>query len=427
MESNGILLSSSFAQLVTVENASDFIEHGAMYVANANDPSWSEVLNSDYCKMAFDNTGNSSLLRRRIVELSDDVVECLPDGVVDLLREGCNVVMKVFVCQCPYEAFLVARIDNADLFPAFGTHLLIDADCLLKRFLEHVMTGFGDEEMDRLHSFECQLLEPPTQAFGLFAALPIICRGILYDETEIYYEGRKKLKKLPELNKSIRKKQGEEKKHDVNDYLEIINECMSRYEKDELFALFAQTVKDIQFKRILQKVIDSKKLAEETKYSLAVLDKKCFGDNDSIKKNSKYVLCLMGEGKTIPLIMKKFSTVIYVMWMIDNFKGKKKRIVDICSNGDAFEKVYREMYDDWDCNKSMKQFKELKERPNGNSGSLRGGRLHSHYDEICDCLKEVFNKLDETCLPFLVCKNMVLAIGKDKISLPEQLANIKIK
>lgn len=398
-----------------------------MYVANVNDPSWSEVLNSDYCKKAFDDTGNSSLLRHRIVELSDDVADCLPDVVVDLLRGGCNVVMKVFVCRQPYEAFLVARIDNANLFPTFGMHLLFDANRLLKRFLEHVMTGFGDEEMDRLHSFECQLLEPPTQAVCTFAATPHMFRGRLSDDTDRYYEGRKNLEKLPELNKKIRKKQGEEKKRKVNDYLEIINECMSRYEKDELFALFAQTVKDIQFKRILQKVIDSKKLAEETKYSLAVLDKKCFGDNDSIKKNSKYVLCLMGEGKTIPLIMKKFSTVIYVMWMIDNFKGKKKRIVDICSNGDAFEKVYREMYDDWDCNKSMKQFKELKERPNGNSGSLRGGRLHSHYDEICDCLKEVFNKLDESCLPFLVCKNMVLAIGKDKISLPEQLANIKIK
>lgn len=204
---------------------------------------------------------------------------------------------------------------------------------------------------------------------------------------------------------------------------QIVTETLSVYSAEELLAVLTAMGK--KYKNIFRNAYDTT-LQGVTKYKLVLYPWDIKYSKDFKNKNKyHYFLYLQdSRGKETPVIFKHNpSFCIYVMYMIDRY-NRKEDVTDLSirTMEKEFSTVYKIIMDESD-EKIAELFKGMSYRTT-KSGNVREGRYGEYIKDIHTTFESLMDNVNS--LPFKVGQGRYLQVPPEKMSLPTNLAKLKI-
>ncbi len=206
-------------------------------------------------------------------------------------------------------------------------------------------------------------------------------------------------------------------------YAAIVDDTFASYSADEMRALLRELGK--RYRNLYKNAYDTS-LQGVTKYEL-IFHPWDIKYSKTIKKRSNYRYYLFlkdTKGNETPILFKHNpSYCIYVMYMVDRYH-RKEEVTDLSikTMGDKFKKVYQTLIYEED-KKIEDLFKGMISRTTKN-GNLREGRYGEYIKDIHNTLESMMDEVHS--IPFKVGFGRYLQVPPEKISLPQNLANIEI-
>lgn len=453
------LQSGFFAELVKGDYSINDLEYGVIYVKADNDSNWLQAIKKVKASFSTSKVRSMWLMKCDVEILPESVYFEEEPNVCRLIRNGYNLVMPVFIPHELDQYFLVGKVQDPKHVESVAAMLSIDAQNLLEASIPHALSLFDisdleyiiqgiydgsitddwadttrnlNKDMRSTISFRGRPKVNPMAALGNAAAVASdsVKRGELS-----YKEQRSKIMDLPKIAKKMREEDGLAQDKAMADF-GAAWAALSHHEQVLFVKEMMKAIKPKTLKEIVVSTADRENLGAKTKYKVVVRswnsEYKKYGFDDNYKK------CLFIERavsepdlkeQLYPLKMSKNATVIYTMALIEKVtKAKKDKysVVDVKKNNKAFVEIYRCMYHS-NTDSIQKGYEKLFLRNTTNADlHLRSGRLSENYNDIEHALSDVFKNLDEYYSPFLMNKDIPLALTAEKIELPEELKKIKI-
>ncbi len=206
-------------------------------------------------------------------------------------------------------------------------------------------------------------------------------------------------------------------------YAEIVDETFASYSADEMRALLRELSK--KHKNLYRSAYDTT-LQGVTKYEL-VLHPWSVKYSKEFKKRNNYHYYLYlkdSKGNEKPIIFKHNpSFCIYVMYMVDRY-NRKEDVTDLSikTMEKEFSTIYKIIMNETD-DKIKELFKGMSYRTTKNGG-FRDGRYGEYIKDIHQTFEELMDNINS--IPFKVGFGRYLQVPPEKMSIPQNLAKLKI-
>lgn len=433
------LRSNFFAKLVKCDYIEN-LEYGVLYVIAGKDDKWHRAIEN-----VKETLASSEMRNTRLIKCDVDMMPeyaGLPQNLIlgQLMREGYNVIMPVFVFNGLEQYYLVGEIKKPDLLEFAANLFFIDAQSLLEASIPYALSMLDTEYLESL--IGCIRSGSITDEWD--DILKNLILGVHYAvansgtslekvagqvrKGKVSYKEKKN--RMMDLPKTVKKMKDEDDKvrEEALEEFGITWTALDAHEQVLIVREMMKVIKPIALKRIVALTANREILGAKTKYNVEILPWKAEFKEYGFDGNCKRCIFIEYDNRLYPLKMKnKSSAVIYTLSLIEKVtKNGKNAIVDVKKNPNAFAEVYNLLFYS-DRENIRKGYEVLFHRYKTNPNlPTRSGRLFEHYHDIEFSLASAFKSLEDDYLPFLTNTTTPLAILPEKIRLPEELKNIKL-
>lgn len=384
----------------------------------------------------------------------------LPEGQTNTL--GWNIICPIEDPARGTKLYVTASCDNDDLAMAVSV-VINEAESQMRRFLEEalIIAAVRDPEGYR-NAVNKVIVDsnddgggvgnghggPFGTSMGAVFSVPLGMAlgmdmdfddgGCSVESDESYHEAAIGLPKKSTRQKGLRKVSAKDRKEAFSKLPEkvsdaykkenpidaqIVNETLSVYSAEELLAVLNAMGK--KYKNLIRNAYDTT-LQGVTKYKLVLYPWDIKYSKDFKNKNKyHYFLYLQdARGKETPVIFKHNpSFCIYVMYMIDRY-NRKEDVTDLSirTMEKEFSTIYKIIMDETD-EKIAELFKGMSYRTT-KSGNVRDGRYGEYIKDIHTTFENLMDNVNS--LPFKVGQGRYLQLPPEKMSLPTNLARLRI-